>query len=114
MFFPFKYSAMNACAFLIDASSVMSSCTGTTVDEAWTSAENLASASSAFANFREPVYPSYQSSRPDVVHIAALTHKNEHIRRHRELVHSVHSQTYGLLENGGEGEYLVYYLGWSQ
>jgi hypothetical protein len=64
------------------------------------SAENLASASSAFANFREPVHPSYQCSRLEVVHIAALTHKYEHIWRHRELVHSVHSQTYGLLANG--------------
>jgi hypothetical protein len=45
---------MNACALLIEAASVMSSCTGTTVEEAWMSDANLARASSAAANLREP------------------------------------------------------------
>jgi hypothetical protein len=49
-----KCLAINVCAFFIEASSVMSSCTGTTVEEEWTSNANLASPSSAAANLQEP------------------------------------------------------------
>jgi hypothetical protein len=51
-----RYSWTNACAFLIDASSVMSSWRGTTVDDACTSDLNSASASSAAESLREPKF----------------------------------------------------------
>jgi hypothetical protein len=55
IFLAFRVSAMNVCAFLMDISSVMSSCTGTTADEEWMLGANMDKASSAAAIFLDPV-----------------------------------------------------------